>query len=373
MICYQSDEPVDGDHDWAGIIEWFGFSPDLFTVDPTTVRASAWEQRTKDGESNILRAYKAKVVPRRTKELALPYVSQRLKRIKKVRTTTIDDPYQTLVFSVADIQLGKTDSVNPHTGAIEHRGIDVTLDRLAYLPSMLEQKWKDVKRDGAEAIALTFLGDMVEQCSGHYDEQLYRSGLNRTEQMEHVADGFDLLIEAAASFGVPVAVIPVGGNHGQGNRRDNKNITDNADNDDIAIMRNLYRAFDKSGKYENVSWHIPHHELHQTIELSGTHLGLAHGHQFRNYGSQGAWAWWKGQMLGRDAIGSADILISGHYHHLRVENPSDGRVWIQMPALEAGSEYFRNGTGEHFKKGSVGTFLTSGGFYRNLDILSTPV
>jgi catechol-2,3-dioxygenase len=69
-------------------------------------------------------------------------------------------------------------------------------------------------------------------------------------------------------------------------------------------------------------------------------------------------SWWEKQAAGRQAIGDSDVLVSGHYHHhLRVADWG-GCVWLQAPALDGGSDYWRVATGEVSQAGML-TFVTT--------------
>jgi hypothetical protein len=54
--------------------------------------------------------------------------------------------------------------------------------------------------------------------------------------------------------------------------------------------------------------------------------------------------WWSGQSLGDTAVGQADLLITGHYHHYAVKQLNH-RLWIQLPAMDGGSAWFSDRTG----------------------------
>ncbi len=360
VICYTSHEARE-DHDWASLVQHFGFDPELFTIDPTTLRASAWEQRTSDGVSTILHAYKAQIRVRENDHLELECTHKRAKRMK-ARTVDDREVDSSFVFVVSDPQVGKRDGYVEGDKAVN--GVDLTLDRLAQLPALFDKGYS-----GEDQIVLAFPGDNIEQCGGHYSNQAFMTTLNIIEQRELVADAFDLLIHHAASKGRNVIVAAVGGNHGE-NRNDGKKATDEADNDDIAIFRSLMRAFDKSERYPNIDWRIPHRELDVTFETAGTNIALTHGHLFGN--SQKAFEWWKGQMMGRLPAAAAHILLNGHWHNLVLENPSDGRTRIQAPALEAGSHYFRDATGLWFPTGAVLGFTTAGGEILQISQIRTP-
>lgn len=107
-----------------------------------------------------------------------------------------------------------------------------------------------------------------------------------------------------------------------------------------------------------------------TFEHDGLIIGLAHGHQ-AGFGSGDPRAkidrWWRGQMAGQQPIGDADILITGHYHH----------PWMQMigrrthfgcPALDGGSDWFRNTAGVDSPPGVL-TFTVTGDGWSHFQLL----
>jgi hypothetical protein len=97
----------------------------------------------------------------------------------------------------------------------------------------------------------------------------------------------------------------------------------------------------------------------------GTKLGMVHGNQFAK---NGAINWWSKQQHGGQPVGSADILLTGHYHHLVVmptgRNPHSGRSkwWLQAPTLDNGSDWFRNSAGEDSDPGLLVFDITEEGF-----------
>jgi predicted phosphodiesterase len=52
--------------------------------------------------------------------------------------------------------------------------------------------------------------------------------------------------------------------------------------------------------------------------------------------------WLAGQAIGRQQVGAADILFSGHFHTLRVQDLGGGRTWIMCPAMDNGSPFYRH-------------------------------
>jgi len=83
------------------------------------------------------------------------------------------------------------------------------------------------------------------------------------------------------------------------------------------------------------------------IDLGGTTLGMAHGHQAKDMGK-----WIAGQATGRTPVGAADVLITGHFHHFRADQVGP-RLWIQVPAMDGGSAWFRDKTGLESPTGVV--------------------
>jgi hypothetical protein len=68
-------------------------------------------------------------------------------------------------------------------------------------------------------------------------------------------------------------------------------------------------------------------------------------------------SWWEKQAAGRQPIGDADVLISGHYHHFRVADWG-ACLWAQAPALDGGSEYWRVATGDVSQPGMLTFVMT---------------
>ena len=58
-------------------------------------------------------------------------------------------------------------------------------------------------------------------------------------------------------------------------------------------------------------------------------------------------------------MGDADILISGHFHHLFVVNEGK-RTLMQCPSLDGGSDWFENLTGKSSFAGTLTFSITNG-------------
>jgi predicted phosphodiesterase len=83
------------------------------------------------------------------------------------------------------------------------------------------------------------------------------------------------------------------------------------------------------------------------VNLSGTIYGMAHGHQSRDMAK-----WWQGQVMGNCSIAQADILNVGHLHHY-VAKAVGTKLFVQNPAMDNGSSWFRDKSGLESHPGIV--------------------
>ena len=80
-------------------------------------------------------------------------------------------------------------------------------------------------------------------------------------------------------------------------------------------------------------------DFYLTLDIKGQRLTFYHGHMTGGGGNieNKIMNWWKNQGHARIPSGSADILVTGHYHHLRVL-VERGRTWFQSPSLDTSKE-----------------------------------
>jgi hypothetical protein len=264
------------------------------------------------------------------------------------------------VFAASDWQVGKD----------RPGGWQATAERWALAVQRAADRVKQLSRTmGApERIVLLGLGDLGEGCKGHYPMQAFSVVLNQQEQNHAVMLMLDHAIEAARKL-APVDVYAIGGNHGEERNDGGKAYTDFADNRDVSVFRTLSFAYAKAG-LDDVRFALPTNSLTQAIDLHGVIVGIAHGHQFAGGANAvvSAEKWWKGQMAGKFPIGHADLLVSGHRHHLIVSEAMGARTFMQSPALDGGSEWFTNLTGASSRDGVL-SFVVSPGGWSDLAVL----
>jgi hypothetical protein len=83
-------------------------------------------------------------------------------------------------------------------------------------------------------------------------------------------------------------------------------------------------------------------------------LGLWHGHQSAR--PEAVPTWWEKQAFGNQPVAAASIGLTGHFHHLRVQElgmHSNGgsRYWIQAKTMDQGSSWYRLNSGSDSQPG----------------------
>lgn len=346
---------------WDEHLRRAGLDPaEVEVVPPVEVRT--WDAAIGDGQVQTMVYFKAKLIVRSARvfddELRAWVRKWRPLKNGAGKLGETAEPH-TFVVCWADTQVGKDDG----------DGTEGTVKRWTESHGQVIDRVRALRKQGTEIerIVVASLGDLVEGCGQHYAQQTWRAQLNERDQRKTVRHTVVAGLKAFSDV-APVTVLPVGGNHGEV-RNNGKSFTDFADNIDVAVFEDTADILAENDRFENVTFHIPQADLTQTIDLHGTIVGLAHGHQARGGGSveQKILRWWRGQMEGRQPIGDADILLTGHYHHLQVQQQGS-RTWMQAPALDGGSEWFTNVSGLDSPAGVL-TFTVSEDGWDNLKVL----
>jgi hypothetical protein len=240
----------------------------------------------------------------------------------------------------------------------EGGGSAATVDRITEAFDALERRLFELAKVGRPVglVYLVGLGDIVEQCSGHYPSQPFTTDLNRREQMRVARRLILNVVDRMVDRGLTVVLSAVAGNHGE-NREQGKAITTPDDSDDLAVFEQVGEILASNpDRYSNVSVFLPP-ALSMTLDIAGVPVGFTHGHIAR--GGTGPVGkiekWWTGQVMGFGPVADARILVTGHYHHLLVVE-STGRTHLQCPAMDGGSGWWTESTGQHSPAGML-TFL----------------
>jgi len=334
---------------WDAFILDSGLDPDEVEVvgDP---QVRGWDSNAGDG--NIVRMhYYRLTVRRRTLKRDLDELVKAAKRVRRSVNTEQANTDRAFLVALGDLQLGKADG----------DGVEGTVARFLDTTAQAVARYKRVAK-GAP-IYLVHLGDCIEGMVSQGGANTWRTTLTTTEQVRLYRR---LLIEQIKAFSAVtprLVVAGVPGNHDEAHRPLHT-YGDSWAIDSIAAVRD---ALDLAGTYEHVTMHAPERdELTLTLDVCGTIVGLAHGHQWRA-GQHNTW--WAKQAHGRQPIGDADLMLSGHLHHLRIEATGSDKTFVQVPALESGSQWWKHRTGEWGQPGIV-TAVVGGGSWSSLEVLS---
>jgi len=274
----------------------------------------------------------------------------------RVRTTGVQGEWA-YVHCISDWQIGKTaygEGSEQTVGRILD-GLDASIARLK----------RERKRRPVGTIVLASLGDLCEGVTSQSGAVHLTADLSLTEQLRVIRR---LLLEHVKAL-APLAdrlVIPTApGNHDQAHRL--MGIAAPA-TDSFAVEASMQvaDALHLAGGFDHVEIVTPEvDDLTVTIEAAGTVIGVAHGHQWKI--PDRAHAWWARMAHARKRIGAADLLLSGHFHHLRVIDDS-GRTAITAPTVDPGSPWFDAGNGGGPRAGVL-TLMTAAGQWTGLEIL----
>ena len=324
------------------LLEQFGYDADTHEMVGTV---NSWRKEQSDG--TWLTSYFFKVRPTEaTLNLPALYAAARRKPRSPIKGTA--DSRVTVV-ALADVQAGKTGS---------RGGTPELIDRLNEKRSKLEAHLKRVR---PQSTVLVEVGDLFENFESG-GGPMFTNDLSLAQQMDLTATEMYRFIEVMHRHGhVDVAGVP--SNHTSW-RRGKSEL--GRPGDDLGLFVHRQVAKVTAAANMDVEWTLPaEYDESVIIDILGTRVGVTHGHRApRNKMID----WWAKQHHGGQPVGSADVLITGHFHSLIVmptgRNPYNGRskVWLQCPTLDNGSDWFRNIAGEDSDPGLLVFDITENGF-----------
>ena len=354
-------EPV---KDWDTLLIELGYDPNLYEViEP--VKVSAWDAQGEDGMKRLY-SYKAGVRAKRTTQYRDEDYQEVVSLIKKHRPLKdFAEGDCTFFVFLADWQIGKADG----------DGTSGTVKRILTMIDDVSNRIDELLKMGRkiERIVIVGVGDMNENCEGHYASQLFTVELNRRQQMRLLRRLLTKAITTWAKKVGKVEVYAVPGNHGENRGQSGKANTTRGDNDDVSVFEMVYEILQANpSAYGHVEFYLPEDEIYMIIPAYNRSVGVAHGHVT----SGGANPqnkirdWWKDQAFCKNDIGYVDILVTGHYHHFSVVEYDDQTIHFQCPAMDGGSEWFKDLKGVDSRPGTL-TFIMDGSEkpYRDLEII----
>ena len=354
-------DPIDSDEpNWDKMLLARGLNPEVYEVAEDIVRFSSWDGANGERKFSFRAAIRIK---RPASHVLQEDVYQSIRKGKKVKHKPPSGDCH-FVVALSDWQVGNRDG----------GGMEEQARKIANLVDLIPQRITDLRKMGYKIghVVVAGMGDLAEGTCNFYPAQEFRIEADRRDQMKLVRRGLTDIIKAVAPLAKEVTVLTVGGNHGE-NRGKGKAHTTTGDNDDVAVFEPIAEAFQENKKaYGHIGWKIPLEQLSLSIELAGHIVAFTHGHLSRpsQNAAQSIWTWWQKQAMGRAHPGVADanILITGHYHHLNVKE-QEGRALFVCPSLTTVGEYFQDGNGVKTQPGTLTLTVDESG-WGNLHLIN---
>ncbi|WP_372407167.1 hypothetical protein [Streptomyces luteireticuli] len=256
----------------------------------------------------------------------------------------------TYVVALGDMQIGKIDGDGPE-GTV--RRTMQCIDRAVTLLSAYRQRFT------IDHVHIAWLGDHCEGFVSQGGANTWRTQLTLTEQIRLTRRLMAYAVMQFAPLASRLTVVAVPGNHGEAVRPSGKGVTRYDDSHDTDALVSVGEALALAGDaYAHVEVYVPDtDELTVVVDCSGTVVAHAHGHQWR---AGRHFEWWRGQAFDKtSAMHTADLLLAGHLHHEHID--TDGsRTFVQVPAMESESTWWRHRTGSRGAPGLM-VMVTKGG------------
>jgi len=302
-------------------------------------RRSRWQTFNGDW----LESFRVNVVPSQEtteKDYDLEQLLDNISKWKPGKVSDTNGDY-TAVYSIGDTQYGKDDT----PAIIERvlRSLDEATEHHKYLS----------KKYAPSQIALPQLGDCIEGMTSQKGKVMGRHDIGVSEQVRVGRRMLLAQVKAFAPLANKIIVPVVPGNHDEVQRFLVGRPEDSWQIDIVASVEDICKENDFLK--DRVEFRYPASDDSTiAVNLSGTMYGMAHGHQSRDMIK-----WWGGQAMGRCSVAQADILNVGHYHHYRAQSVGP-RLFIQNPAMDNGSAWFRDKSGLESAPGIVSMVLGDG-------------
>ena len=347
--------PAGNEPDHAELLAEFELDPAKWRI--TGLRRSKWQRW--DGE--WLESFRATFVPSSgsvqvdVQEL-LDIVGKWKPQTGSRKVTAQRSDTLAYVVVLADTQVGKIDG----------GGSDEIIQNVLHKTDLAVARLKELRKAGREigTVYLPQLGDCIEGMNSQGGKHIWRTDLDLTAQIRVYRRLLLHMVKTFAPLADKVIVPCVPGNHDEAVRVGNSMATTYTDSFALDAASAVADALADHPDFKHVSFVFPKYDtLTVTLDMAGTVVGLAHGHQFR----RSAVDWWMKQSHGMQDIGEATLLLSGHLHHLRVEQ-SGAKTFIQSPALDGGSTWFQNSSGQAAPAGML-TLTVGGGGWSDLLIV----
>lgn len=312
-----------------------GYDPDKYEV-VGNPRTSRWQRY--DGDWLTAYRFNFRV---KTTIADLPTLFAAAKKNVKVGKPVSGS--KAFVICWSDLQIGKVD----HRG-----GVEQLVQRVAEVKAQLLAR---IKQEKPSRIVLMDVGDLIENFSNAANlQQLRTNDLSIMQQLDLATTILWELLKDLVALVPDITYASVGSNHCQW--RVQKQVVGTPTDDwGVYVGRQLARL--AAEKELPIRFFEPEtHEESLTLDVLGHRIGLVHGHQANR--PEGIPDFWRKSGFGNNPIGAADILVTGHFHHLRVtelgvNGEGKSRFWVQAATLDNGSGWYMRRSGEDSQPGLV--------------------
>lgn len=228
------------------------------------------------------------------------------------------------VINLADYQAGKVDILGGTVELLERNEV------------ALAAKVAEVRRQKPSQIVLVDPGDSTEG----FNSAPNANRMNDLQETEQIRVWRRILwrwIETMSKLTEDLVVLGVPSNHCR--VRQGKNALGPALDDwGIEVISQVAdMASVNPEAFGHVSFHVPeqHKEYLLFTLADGKVLGVMHGHQVGKADALPDFI----KKESRRGIGRADIVVVGHFHHLRVQSFGDGQFYFLCPTMDNGSSW----------------------------------
>ena len=315
-----------------------GFDPKDYEI-VGAPRTSRWQKY----DESWLTSYRFNFRLKRKVDLDLPLTWKTVKGNKAKPQVKVESS-KALVVMLSDFQVGKVDS----------RGN--TEDLLARIFASYDELEAKVRKGKYAQVIIAEMGDVIEGFYNKADQQqVYSNDRSIMNQVDLAISLTWELVKRLRNYS-QLSYATVASNHCQW--RISKQQVGNPGEDDwgIVIAKQLARLAKETDTKLKVLIPNPHDES-LAVDVFGDQfhvLGLWHGHQASR--PEGIPDWWTKQAFGQQPVSAATIGLTGHFHHLRVQelgmsHNGGSRFWIQGRTMDNGSNWYRLNSGSDSQAG----------------------
>ena len=361
--------PTEYEGAFAKVYQLAGLDPSKYRILDDTVRFSSWQQskRLESGERDTVTLYSYRARFQKVTQADVETEDMAgllaIARANARRRPPAKAASRTRVVVVSDPQIGKVGS---------RGGTPALLERHATLMAGLDAEMMATPCEDALVL------DPGDLCEG-FENVKSQEHLNDLSHPSQLRAARALLTEsvtvvAARHRACRVSTVP--SNHTAW-RKGKDYLGKPSDDYGIDVHRAVSEALSRDQRFKHVEWLFPGEwDDSLAIPVRGAVVGMAHGHQKTR--PDQIPDWWKGQTHGTQAIADATILVTGHFHHFRVqpsgavktENGWRARYWFQAPTMDNGSDWYRNLSGEESEPGILTFTIDDDGNWDNLRVIT---